>query len=312
MSETPKSESEIIQKKVTAVCNRITREHFEILSRELLDIEVSNIENYELLVDNILDKSLCFTHFHDLFADLMYRIQTRSIEWNKNLIDTVKQDNQWYYHVRQDNNFTCDRESETENVTPEYSQDSLIGPFSTREEAIDDITRETSFKRIVLNRLQMLFLRLKYKMEKLKEAGNTDSLIFLRTKERWFAVISFISHLYMMDGMVNGEHIDYCAGQLISNLDLENTPDTDIVLALCKLILLVGGKYKDDIGAERDWNLDNCLQFVSDLSKNRQSIPSRIRFRCMDVLEAGDKGWTLPDFHVDKGAKTVKRVLKHI
>ena len=291
-----------LTKHVTGICNRMSREHFETLSRELLETPITNVSMFEQFIYLIVEKSLRFTHFHDLFADLLYRIQSQSLVWIQTMIQTKHEKGQWYVFVHS-----------SETMDKDNSSIPWDGPFSTREDVIVHVSKTTSLKRIVLEHLQSMFHRLSFQMNEfrtlsLSETTDMNQLRYEQYKQKWLSVISLISHLYSLGTMIHRTHISYCIQSLISPEPMEHNsiPTNDSIMALCKLLLLVGFKYDHETKHDSTipWSMVKCLDQVKKWSVMKQELDSRTRFRCLDVLDASQTKWTLPDMHVDKQSKT--------
>lgn len=60
----------VAEKKVKSILNKMTKEKFERLSAQMMEIEILNMQTLDMMIDNIYDKAIDEPSFGDMYADL--------------------------------------------------------------------------------------------------------------------------------------------------------------------------------------------------------------------------------------------------
>jgi len=105
----------------------------------------------------------------------------------------------------------------------------------------------------------------------------------LQARRRMLGNIRFIGELFKKQ-MLSERIMHTCIQKLLSDPE---KPDEEDVEALCKLLSTIGGQLDH---AKAKSHMDAYAARIHGLSKN-QTISSRHRFMCQDVLEMRSKGW---------------------
>lgn len=319
------SEVGIAKKTITDVCNKLSRDNFDRLSEELVNMHIPSFEVLLTVMNLIFDKALEFQTFQDLFADLCRRLTKKTDVWSENFT-LIKQDDegQWWYDLSGSKN---DPDKE-----PEWN-----GPFPSEADAKSKARNRSMFKRILLNRCQEEFERegayneieqeRQQKEKELEEArknspsgGAPADMVKekeklevewaekeTKIKKRMLANIGFIGHLYM-SGLLTDLIVSECIRKLLRNKNLAQL-DEENIEALLKLLLLVGKKYESKVKESANSKIikmERVMEEVNELSKDKR-LSSRLRFRCLDVIEARHNGWKMPEHHVAAAAKTMSK-----
>lgn len=107
-----------------------------------------------------------------------------------------------------------------------------------------------------------------------------------KAKIRTLGNIKLIAELYKK-GLLQEKILHRCASELLGTSQ-DARPEEINVEALCVLLETCG---KDvDANTKRQKAIDGYFDRLKQLSEDR-SLSSRIRFRCMDVIELREKGW---------------------
>ncbi|CAN0483335.1 unnamed protein product, partial [Scytosiphon promiscuus] len=70
-----------IKKKVKGILNKMTREKFDKLAGQLLDIPVDSLETLRIIVGAVFHKAIDEPTFTDMYVDLCIRLNERSTPW---------------------------------------------------------------------------------------------------------------------------------------------------------------------------------------------------------------------------------------
>eukprot|EP01138_Halocafeteria_seosinensis_P001337 gb/GECG01001373.1/.p1 GENE.gb/GECG01001373.1/~~gb/GECG01001373.1/.p1 ORF type:complete len:994 (+),score=184.31 gb/GECG01001373.1/:1-2982(+) len=312
------------KKTVTDVCNKLSRDNFDKLSEELVKMQIPSFDVLNTVINLIFDKALEFQTFQDLFADLCRRLSKKADVWTNNFAQYKQDDQGWYYDLSGAKN--------DETKEPEW-----VGPYSSEEEAGKAAHTRSAFKRLLLNRCQEEFERegayetienerkeMEKKLEEMRKTSPSGAppadmvkekekkeeewvAQELKIKRRMLANIGFIGHLYMSN-LLTDLIVNHCINRLLYNKS-GGTLDEENVEALLKLLLLVGKKYEKSTRANKQGKIvpmEDVMETVQQLGKDKR-LPSRLRFRCLDVIEARDNGWKMPEHHVAAAAKTMSK-----
>lgn len=292
--------------KAKSLMNKISRETFDKLSEEFLQLPISSQNMLERVIDVVFDKALEDVFFQDLYADLCKKLAERASDWSKRylIVSHIGEKESpagagWYF-----------------DTSGNPSERQWQGPAATEEEAIDTGRKACHFKRILLNRCESEFKRedlykpilLEQETDEyikaeaaeqgkvLTEAEEKDLHIRAlireekryRIKQRMLANISFIGHLYKVGGMLNEPIMYFCVQKLIGD---HNKPDPEQIEALCKLLTTIGPKFQvEELKLSSTPRFEAYCTFLQNLARNL-TLPSRIRFMCMDFIELKNGKW---------------------
>lgn len=135
-------------KLVKSILNKMTKEKFDRLSQQLLDIPMDSLAMLKALVEQVFDKAIDENFFADMYAGLCVRLHTMSSGWN--FIKTVHNTdaNQW--------NWIADVGVDTE----------VMGPYETEEACIAAATNDSTDVRPIPRPCDMEVIRLLIKDKK--------------------------------------------------------------------------------------------------------------------------------------------------
>ncbi len=107
------------RKKMQSILNKMTRERFDRLSQQLIDIKIESLEMLNIMVRLVFDKAVEEHHFVDMYADLCSRLVQESRSWSFVKAIYNMDANQWCW-------------------TPDVGKDkTVVGPFDSLEEALE-------------------------------------------------------------------------------------------------------------------------------------------------------------------------------
>ncbi len=107
------------RKKMQGILNKMTRERFDRLNQQLIDIKIESLEMLNMLVSLVFDKAVEEHHFVDMYADLCSRLVQESSRWSFVKAIYNMDANQWCW-------------------TPDVGKDKMVmGPFPDVENALE-------------------------------------------------------------------------------------------------------------------------------------------------------------------------------
>ncbi len=112
------------RKKMQGILNKMTRERFDRLSQQLIDIKIESLHVLNILVSLVFNKAVEEHHFVDMYADLCFRLVQESSQWSFVKAIYNMDANQWCW-------------------TPDVGKDKMVmGPFSDIEEALEIVRND--------------------------------------------------------------------------------------------------------------------------------------------------------------------------
>ncbi len=107
------------RKKMQGILNKMTRERFDRLNQQLLNIKIECLEMLNILVDLVFDKAVEEHHFVDMYADICSRLVQESSRWSFVKAIYNMDANQWCW-------------------TPDVGEDKMVvGPFDDIKKALE-------------------------------------------------------------------------------------------------------------------------------------------------------------------------------
>ncbi|KAJ0409524.1 hypothetical protein ATCC90586_009064 [Pythium insidiosum] len=113
------SNLEAAKKSVQSIMNKMTREKFQKLAKQLTEINMESLEMLQGVIKIIFDKALGEPHFCDMYADLCVHLEQNWGEWS--FLKIVQNDDEKNFF------WTTMSESDSE----------VVGPFDSVSEALD-------------------------------------------------------------------------------------------------------------------------------------------------------------------------------
>lgn len=300
---------------VKGIMNRISRETFDKLCMQLLDMEVVSQEVLETIINVAFDKALADVFFQDMHADLCLMLSEKAQTWSERYLRVRQLSAQdapagagWYFDVS--------------------SNGEWQGPHESEDAARREGLRITSFKRLLLNRCQAEFMREdqykdidaeeqvdKQRLESGEALSDEEKLQLrrraeernekrTRIKQRMLSNISFIGHLYMTEGMLTPRIMYMCVSRLLNQGDISD-PDAEQTEALAKLLTLAGAKLEMEDKKRDGTNMFHIIVQNLEQLAVHPKLEARVRYKVQDVLDMRKNGWKLTG-----AAASIERVTK--
>lgn len=211
--ENPKEENEKIAILIKTYLNKISEDTYKKISSDFLNelILIKNINLFEILCKEILNKCLFDTKYRNLYVNLCYKIwNNKQIHYN--LIEIMIKDNSYFWK--------------------DINEVNINGPFNNENEAKNNAYIKMNFKKYFLNYIQKLYLEKDYHFENL-----TDDEIFMK-KKKILLLVELIGIIYI-EKYINFDIINIIIIDLLHlNNNFKNIEDLEyeILYILIKLI----------------------------------------------------------------------------
>ena len=130
----------VAEKKVKAILNKMTKEKFDRLSEQMIDIPLKSYEVLTMIIENVYDKAIDEPAFGDMYADLCVRL-SQSASSNASFIHIIESDEE--PPTENETNDEPQSGESTSNPVYRWSNDigtndsELVGPFESAEECIN-------------------------------------------------------------------------------------------------------------------------------------------------------------------------------
>ena len=294
---TKSSSIDVWKRKIGAILNKLSRENFNKLADDMLNMPMESLEMLKETMNIIFDKALAESFYSDMYADLCRELSMHSATWNFTQVKSIDDPDtgapKYFWAAR---------------VNP--TEMDLIGPYATADEARAKAKKETSFKRILLNKCQEEFEKedLYNQAEEAyvallrsAEYGSLDNDEKVRRKlqynakrkeikKRMLGNVQFIGELFKQ-GMLTERIMHECVLKMLGGRDgngaAMRNPDGEEVEALCKLVTTIGLK----LDHERAKNyMDTYFCRLRLLSRHPRLEP-RTKFMCADLIELRKSKW---------------------
>ena len=291
------SSLDVWKRKIGAILNKLSRENFNKLADDMLNMPMESLEMLKETMNIIFDKALAESFFSDMYADLCRELSMHSATWNFTQVKSIDDPDtgvpKFFWAAR---------------VNP--TEKDLIGPYASSEEARAKAKKETSFKRILLNKCQEefekedLYIRAEEEYKVLLRSAEYSSLgndekvrrklqynsKRKEIKKRMLGNVQFIGELFKQ-GMLTERIMHECILKMLGGRDgngaAMRNPDGEEVEALCKLVTTIGQK----LDHERAKNyMDTYFCRLRLLSKHPKLEP-RAKFMCSDLIDLRKNSW---------------------
>lgn len=176
----PKTELEKMKKTIIMILNKITEKNYNVLI-ETLTCEInkfSTVDVLEILVNEIINKIIFDSNFHDIYIKLCNRIWSMK-NFHDELITIIIDENDKLYWYKNTSN----------------DQNELQGPYDSEKDIRTFTNKYINFKSYLLDRLQIKFNQ-KDEFIKKSNEDDLDEEIRLYYRRNIFAILEFIGKLY--------------------------------------------------------------------------------------------------------------------
>ena len=248
--ENPTEEHEKISILIKTYLNKISEDTYKKISGEFINELnlVSNVNLFEILSREILNKCLFDTKYRNLYINLCYKIwNNKQIHYN--LINISCKDDLYYW---------------------EYNNDTkLFGPFNAEINAKNDAFNKINFKRYFLNYIQKLYLVKDFSFENLNEDE-----VFIK-KKKILLLVELIGIIYI-EKYINFDIINIIIIDLLHlNNNFKNIEDIEYeaLYTLIKLIKEHKKTYTDFVEFKIIFNnfITNINQIIENVELSKRS-----------------------------------------
>ena len=277
-------EEERKQRSFKSILNKLTPHNFEKLLEKVLDEGISTAQTLIGLIAQLFDKALTEPTFAELYATMCQHLSDRFLSENIEFLDPESDPD-----VAEPKRITfkrvllnkCQEEFEKGDAAIKaVEQESIDAASGNTGEAEDagaageenledgEIKKEKSAAEKELT-------------ERRKQLERDERMTIAR--RRMLGNIRFIGELFKKQ-MLTERIMHMCIMKLLGET---KNPDEEDVEALCKLLSTIGGQL--DHARAKD-HMDAYFRRILGLARS-DSISSRHRFMCQDVIEMRQKGW---------------------
>lgn len=116
-----------VVKSVQGIMNKMTREKFDRLAKQLCEMEIKSLEMLRAVITLIFDKALSEPHFCDMYADLCLRLEGKWLVWS--FLQTVHDDDTKKFYW----------------TTIDEPEEEVVGPFKKVSHVLESIDSNAIF-----------------------------------------------------------------------------------------------------------------------------------------------------------------------
>ncbi|KAK8798769.1 hypothetical protein WA158_007853 [Blastocystis sp. Blastoise] len=294
------SHLDIIKKQMQSILNKLTLDKFDALSKEILNIHLNTITEFEAIATLIYNKAVIEPKFSSMYAQLCQLLKTQTATMIANSIITEEIEGKFYW--------------KTKNTIPVPEKDDKVEEsepmgegMNTKEEAMEEAAKKYSIKKLLTKKCQEEFEAedryddINKKIEECQqEMKSTRDKIVIRRNEsalneyeyeknsirrRTFGNVEFIGQLFNHNVLRVYKVLLICIEDLTTQYD---NPDDEKTECLCKLLTTIGEVCSKDSKFKQ--LVEDTLHNLEPFSKN-DKLSSRVRFAIKDVLELKDRNW---------------------
>jgi len=282
-------------KEVKGILNKLTLEKFDRLSKRLAEIPITSLEILKELIAAIHQKALSEAKFGEIYADLCRVMVEETTGKTWDFINVVERDGQFFWT--------------TTNDESKPDAERLVGPFDTKDKALEKAQKMTDFKRILLNKCQeefekeMQIAEAEQEVESLKEKlkgpceGNekeetraalqSANYKALRIKRNVLGNIQFIGELFKKK-ILNEKVMHSCIIKILN--PAKEVPEEEDLECLCKLLTTIGYTLDSSTSEKTKEYVKQYFAKLEEIAKNA-SLPARQKFMVLDVIDLRKNGW---------------------
>ncbi|WVQ80835.1 hypothetical protein IAT38_002942 [Cryptococcus sp. DSM 104549] len=259
-----------IERKVKALLNKLTEEKFDSISKQILEWANKSEKETDgmtlkLVIKLIFEKATDEAHWSAMYAKLCRLILT---ELNPAVTEVI--DGDTLSGGRLFRKYLLGRCQMDFESGWKAREDTAVAAAAKQEEDKERLAKHEEEK---------------------GAGGETGEAAMLsdeyyaaqKAKRRGLGLIQLIGELYKMS-MVSKGVIQNCLVKLLGNV---TSPDEEDIESACKLLTTIGATFNK----ASPESMANIMERLSQISKI-ESLPSRIRFMILDVIELRANGWT--------------------
>ena len=277
-------EEERKQRSFKSILNKLTPQNFEKLLEKVLDEGISTAQTLIGLIAQLFDKALTEPTFAELYATMCQHLSDRFLSENIEFLDPETNPD-----VAEPKKITfkrvllnkCQEEFEKGDAAIKAAEQESIdaasgntGEAEDADAAVEENLEDGEIKKEKTAAEKEL-------TERRKQLERDERMTIAR--RRMLGNIRFIGELFKKQ-MLTERIMHTCIMKLLGET---KNPDEEDVEALCKLLSTIGGQL--DHARAKD-HMDAYFRRILGLARS-DSISSRHRFMCQDVIEMRQKGW---------------------
>lgn len=256
VSEDNRLAPELVQRKVKSLLNKMTMENFERISDQILEIAAqSKYEKDGRTLRQVIELTFAKAVDESHWSSMYAQFCMKMLT-------------------------NVDPEIEDENIKDQKDNPVKGGPL---------------FRKYLLNKCQEEFEQgWSDKLPTNEDGSPLDPELMsdeyykaVAAKRRGLGLIRFIGELFML-GLLSEKIIHACIGKLCGTDD----PSEEVIESLCQLVTTVGKKVDSNPNARR--YVDAYFVKMKEF-QNQPGLPSRLRFKLMDVADLRSRGWDNKD-----------------
>ena len=153
----------VAEKKVKSILNKMTKEKFDRLASQMLEIPVISHDILKIMIHNVYEKAIDEPAFGDMYGDLCVRMSQIQ---NSSYIQMIESNEE---PPTEDGEIEGSGEGQSSNAVYRWSHDvntadaEVIGPFSTFEECVEVALSDTEQDRTQRGEMELVLVKLQIK-----------------------------------------------------------------------------------------------------------------------------------------------------
>ena len=296
-----------VKQEATKVFNKLTWEKFDKLFSSVLDVPIRTVEEYNVFVDTLIERAATQIYLCDVFAAFAAKLTRFTSTLTQDLVQVKLTDEGWFWWLTT----TADKPKLEGPVDSKLTEDLV------RQHALSQHCTRLPFNFALLKRCRADFEESSAFLEaenvfKSAEAENkaakkSKSLTseqqmsfylekkkFEATKKRKIGMVHFVGELYLV-GMLNSAAMIGCLKHVMGLA----TASAVYVELMCILFSVVGEKLQKSCEPSEFEALWTEMLLLS----KSKSIPSKIRFMSMDLVDLRKREWVPSSVKARKSKK---------
>jgi len=122
---------DVAEKKVKSILNKMTKEKFERLAGQMIDIQILSYEMLQMMIHNVYEKAIQEPAFGDMYADLCIKLSQKAIS------------DEFIHLIESDEDVPLDQPPSADGTSWRWSNDvsvddtEVVGPYESVDECVD-------------------------------------------------------------------------------------------------------------------------------------------------------------------------------
>lgn len=153
----------VAEKKVKSILNKMTKEKFDRLAAQMLEIPVISYDILKVMINNVYEKAIDEPSFGDMYGDLCVKLSQLQ---NSSYIQIIESDEE---PPTEDGEAEGSGQGQSSNAVYRWSHDvntadaEVIGPFLTPEECFEVAVSDTEQERMERGEMELTLVKLQIK-----------------------------------------------------------------------------------------------------------------------------------------------------